>query len=144
MKKFIVALAISALLPLTALNGTVQAKGKNDDAAAAIAGIIALGVLGAAISRNQRKQGVEEYRPHPKIRYDENAVGACLFRAESLVRGAGGSTAQLNSVKNIQLANNGDTIVTMTATGVYPAGSKTSDIYCVVGNDHRVRDFRFN
>lgn len=140
MKKIVIAVAMSALLPLTVFNASAQA----NDGAAAIAGIIALGVLGAAISRDQHKQGVKEYRPHPSVHYDENAVGACLYRAESLVRGAGGFTAQLNSVKNIQLANNGDTIVTMTATGVYPAGSKTSDVYCVVGADHRIRDFRFN
>ena len=83
MKKIVAILAVSAFIVGSIPVTNVSAN--NDDAVAAIAGIIALGVIGAAVGKHQHQQGYEDYRPHPQLHSDENAVGTCMHHTEKLV-----------------------------------------------------------
>ena len=78
MKKIAASIAAAALLSGSIAVQPVMAKDKDGDRAAAVAGVIALGLLGAAVAQHQHGKGHEEYRHHPKLHADENAVGACM------------------------------------------------------------------
>lgn len=115
----------------------------NEDTAKAIAGIIALGVLGAAVAHHQHERGYEDYKNHPKLHPDENAVGKCMHRGKKELKRAGGYRLDLNHVNNVRAENDGSTHVSMVVTGYYPAGHNTSDVICVVKND-RITSFQYN
>ena len=115
----------------------------NDDTANAIAGVIALGVLGAAVAHHQHDRGYDEYKSHPKLHPDENAVGKCMHRGKKELKKAGGYRLDLNHVDSVRAQNNGSTHVSMVVTGYYPAGHKTSDVICVVKN-HKITSFKYN
>jgi hypothetical protein len=113
----------------------------NEDAAKAIAGIIAIGLLGAAIGKHQAKEGHDNYTPHPRVHADENAVGACMHNGELIVRRAGGYSFELEDIRDIHVK--GDiTVVTFHGTGYYTYGHKTSLVQCQVRN-HRVISFNY-
>lgn len=143
MKKFISILAVSALIVSNITISEASAGKKNDEAAAAIAGVIALGLLGAAAASHQHDQDYEEYRPHPRFHPDENAVGTCMHHAKRLVKNAGGHHTRLNNVNKIEAKPNGRTVVVFHATGYYDFGRKKSKVRCVVKN-HRIVNFKFN
>lgn len=107
----------------------------NEDTAKAIAGIIALGLLGAAIAEDQSNSSHPDYKPHPRVDPNENAVGACVHRATRKVKKAGGSRLKLNKVNSVVAGSDGKTSVSIRVTGYYPALNKTSDVVCVVKNN---------
>lgn len=115
----------------------------DDDTAMAIAGVIALGLLGAAVASDQHDRGHEKYTPHPKLHVDENAVGRCAHRAKRKVKNAGGYNFKVNHVNSVKAEKNGSTHVSFVGTGYYSFGHKTSDIRCVIKN-HKVSSFRFD
>lgn len=118
-------------------------RGKNhDDTAAKIVGVVALGVLGAALASHQHRRGEVEYRPHPRLHPDENAVGRCMHKAEREVQKAGGHYVELNDVQDVNYKRNGKTVVRMRVTGFYSFTNKTSNVRCVV-NRGRVTKFEF-
>lgn len=136
------------IIPLTssvalALAVTATPSAANDDTAKAIAGIIALGVLGAAVADHQHDRGYEDYKPHPKLHADENAVGKCMHRGKRTLKKAGGYRLVLNHVNSVHAKANGSTHVSMVVTGYYPVGHKTSDVICVVKN-HKIIKFKFD
>ncbi len=142
MKKIAASIAAAALLSGSIAVQPVMAKDKDGDRAAAVAGVIALGLLGAAVAQHQHGKGHEEYRHHPKLHADENAVGACMHRAKRLVRKAGGHHTKLNRVDRVNHRDNGSTVVVFHATGYYDFGHKKSKIRCVVKR-HKVTKFDF-
>lgn len=115
---------------------------KHHDTAATIAGVVALGVLGAALASHQHRRGEDEYTPHPRFHPDENAVGRCMHRAEREVQRAGGHYVQLDDVQDVNYKNNGKTVVQMRVTGFYSFANKTSSVRCVV-NRGRVTRFEY-
>ncbi|MGR3661810.1 MAG: hypothetical protein ACU0CA_11585 [Paracoccaceae bacterium] len=122
---------------------TVTPASANDDTANAIAGIIALGVLGAAISEHQHRRGYDEYVTHPRLHPDENAIGRCMHKGKRAVKKAGGYRMELENVNSIIVGKDGATHISFVATGYYPIGHKTSDVICVVKNG-KVTSFNFN
>lgn len=127
--------AISAIALVASVSATpVAANKESDDVAKALAGVIAAGVLGAAIAKHQHERGDEEYTPHPKVHADENAIGRCMHKSLSTVKKGGGYDLELEHVKSVKAASDGSTRVEFVATGYYPTGHKTSDILCVVKN----------
>lgn len=140
MIKLIASVTSSAALVL-ALSAPPSAA--NEDAAKAIAGIIALGVLGNAVAHHQHERGYEDYKRHPRLHPDENAVGRCMHRGKRELKNAGGYRLDLNHVNNVRAENDGSTHVSMVVTGYYPVGHKTSDVICVVKND-RISSFQYN
>ncbi|MCP4936819.1 MAG: hypothetical protein GY927_22100 [bacterium] len=119
-----------------------MASKRSDDAAKAIAGAIAIGILGAAMADHHR--GRDDYRPHPRIGRDENAVGTCMHHANKIVsRSPGGLYARLKHVRRVESRGNGKTLVVAAITGVYEFGKKTSRVRCVVKN-HRIVKFKYN
>lgn len=126
-----------------ALSVTASPSYANDDTAKAIAGVIALGLLGAAVADHQHERGYEEYKAHPKLHADENAVGHCAHRAKRMVKKAGGYKFKLNHVDNIRVSDNGATHVSFVGTGYYDFGHKTSDIKCVVAGG-KIKKFNFD
>lgn len=109
----------------------VMANETSDNAAKAIAGIVALGVIGNAIAKHQHQQGYEEYKPHPQVHPDENAVGACIHNGERIVARAGGWDFRLEDVREVYVQ--GDiTHVVFHGTGYYSYGHKTSLVQCQV------------
>ena len=143
MKKIAASLAAVALLSGSLAMQPAMAKDKDGERAAAIAGVIALGLLGAAVAQHQHKEGHDEYRHHPKLHSDENAVGACMHRARRMVKRAGGHNAKLNKVDRVRKRDNGNTVVVFHATGYYDFGHKRSKVRCVVKN-HKVIKFEFS
>ena len=142
MKKTIVILEAAALTLGSLSMPTPAIASDKDEKAAAIVGIIALGLLGAAAASHQHEQGHEEYRHHPRLHKDENAVGACMHHAKRLVKRAGGHHTRLNRVDRINHRNNGSTVVVFHATGYYDFGRKMSKIRCVVRN-HKIAKFDY-
>ena len=138
--KRVVSLVSAAAL---ALSVTATPSSANDDAAKAIAGIIALGVLGAAVADHQHKRGHNEDTPHPQLHPDENAAGLCAHHGEKLVAKAGGYELEVEHVNSVEVGSDGATHVSMVMTGYYPAGHKTSDVICVIKN-HKVTSFNNN
>ena len=109
-----------------------NAQAKDGENTEAIAGIIALGLLGAAVADYQHDEGHEEYTHHPKLHPDENAVGKCLHRAKKEVKNAGGHYTELNNVDKVKAKEDGKTVVVFHATGYYGFGHKESKIRCVI------------
>ena len=132
--------ALSLALALSL--GTSTAYANDKDTAAALAGIVALGVIGAAIGHDQHRRGDEDYTNHPRVHPDENAVGRCMHRAKRLVKKAGGDHVELDHVADVKMLNNGNTVVRMQVTGYYPFASKTSNVRCVVHNN-KIKKFEF-
>lgn len=141
--KSVSALMLCSALALSASNFEAAAHHKkhHGKTARAIAGIVALGMLGAAVGHHQRKN--EYYDPHPALHPDENAVGTCMHHAKRLVREAGGHHARLNRVNRVEAKPNGRTVVVFHATGFYDFGAKKSKVRCVVKH-HRIVKFKFN
>lgn len=139
MKKYFTMLVMAGFLATSTAVPDVSAK--NKDRAEAIAGIIALGLLGAAAAQHQHDQGHEHYRPHPRFHPDENAVGTCMHHAKRTVKRAGGFRIKLNNVSKVASKPNGRTVVLFEATGYYDFGHKRSRIRCVVKN-HRIVKFK--
>ncbi len=106
---------------------------------AAIAGIIAGGIIGAAIGRHQHDQGYPEYRPHPDVPPGENAVGACVHYGSAQVKAHGGYRFEMDKLLNVNHSGK-VTTVTMVATRYFPRGEHREEIVCVVEN-HRVLSF---
>jgi hypothetical protein len=136
----IVSLTSSAVLVLAL---SVRPSAADEDTANAIAGIIALGVLGAAVAHHQHDRGYEDYKRHPKLHPDENAVGNCMHRGKKELKRAGGYRLDLNHVDSVRAHSDGSTHVSMVVTGYYAAGHKTSDVNCVVKN-HKITSFKYN
>ena len=128
-----------------AFSVSTSASYANDDTAKAIAGIIALGLLGAAVAQDQHDRGHEEYTAHPRLHPDENAVGHCVHRGKHLVKKAGGNRFNLDHVNDISVNGDGSTHVSFVGTGYYVYGHKTSDVICVVKNGKVASlKFKFN
>jgi len=115
----------------------------NEDTAKAIAGIIALGAIGAAIAHDQHKNGHRQYTNHPKVHAEENAVGRCMYRVKNEVKNAGGYRANLDHVKSVNTAGSGALDVKMVVTGYYDFGHRTSDVNCTVHNN-KVSKFSYH
>ncbi|MCP5085191.1 MAG: hypothetical protein GY952_00050 [Rhodobacteraceae bacterium] len=115
----------------------------HDDFAKALAGVVAVGIIGAALADHQHNRGEEEYKRHPKVHADENAVGRCMHRTKKRVKKAGGYKAKLNHVRHVRANGDGKTKVDMVVTGYYSFGHKTSDVHCVVKN-HKIVSFKHN
>lgn len=125
-------LTVSLLcLGLVSYSVPLQANETSDNAAKALVGIVALGVIGNAIAKHQHQQGYEEYRPHPSIHPDENAVGACIHNGERIVHRAGGWDFRLEDVREVYVQGN-ITHVVFHGTGYYSYGHKTSLVQCQV------------
>lgn len=122
-------------------DASAKHKRHSGEVAGAIAGVIALGILGAAVGHHQRDN--ESYESHPALHPDENAVGTCMHHAIRLVKKAGGHYAQLDNVDKVVLKPNGNTVVVFHASGFYDFGRKQSKIRCVI-RDHRITKFKFN
>ena len=131
------ALAIGSM----SIGASAHHKKHRGEVAGAIAGIIALGMLGAAVGHHQRSN--QYYDPHPALSPDENAVGTCMHHAKRLVRNAGGHYARLDSIDSVRHKSHGKTIVRFHATGFYDFGSKRSKVRCEVKH-HRIVKFKFN
>ena len=139
---------IKLIAPLVAVSflsvpAPAQASDASDDFAKALAGVVALGVLGAAAGKHQHQQGYNNYRAHPQLHPDENAVGACMHYSQRIVDRAGGYSFDLDRVQSIDLLGDGVTQVRMIGTGYYDNGSKTSRIVCNVRNS-TVIGFNYN
>lgn len=134
-------LCTALMIGTTVTDVSARHKKHSGEVAGAIAGIIALGLLGATVGRHQRDN--EYYEPHPALHPDENAVGNCMHHTTRIVKKAGGHYAQLDNVDKIEAKPNGNTVVVFHATGFYDFGSKQSRVRCVVKN-HRVIKFKYN
>ena len=121
------ATAAALALAVTAAPSTVHS-----NAAGVAEGVVALGILGAAIAHDQKKRGKPDYTPHPHIEPDENAVGKCVHRGLSHVEKAGGYNFKLDHVKNINQKDDGSTHVNFVGTSYYSYGHRTNDIKCVI------------
>ncbi|MFC4667545.1 hypothetical protein ACFO5X_03165 [Seohaeicola nanhaiensis] len=111
--------------------GSVMANETSDNAAKAIAGIVALGVIGNANAKHQHQRGYEEYKPHPQVHRDENTVGACIHNGERIAARAGGWDFRLEGVREVYVQ--GDiTHVVFHGTGYYSYGHNTSLVQCPV------------
>lgn len=135
-----ISMTVAAAIALT-MSSTPSAA--HNDVAKAVAGVVALGLLGAAVADNQHERGHEEYTAHPNLHADENAVGRCSHKAKRKVKKAGGYKFKVNHVNSVRLANDGTTHVSFVGTGYYDFGHKTSDIVCVV-KQGKVKSFVFN
>jgi len=133
----------AAALALSFAASPSLASTDSDNAAKAIVGVIAAGVLGAAIAKHQHDRGYDDYRPHPNVHSDENAVGRCMHKGLRDVEKAGGFDLELENVKSVKASNDGSTRVEFVATGYYPTGHKTSDILCVIKNG-KIKSFKHN
>ena len=134
MKKFL-SVASAGLLSKGVQAQPVSAK--DDDVAKAIAGIVAIGIIGAAIADHQHKSGHDVYSAHPRVHPDENAVGACMHHGKRLVEKAGGNYFQLDNVDRVDVQG-ADTVVVFEATGFYDFGAKSSVVRCTVRNSQVV------
>jgi len=136
-------LVAAAALAFSVTALPAAASSESDDVAKALVGVIAAGVLGAAIAKHQHKRGYDEYQDHPRVHADENAVGRCMHAGLRAVKKAGGYDLELENVKSVNTSGNGSTRVEIVATGYYPAGHKTSDILCVI-NHGKVTSIKHN
>lgn len=125
---------------ITALALMTGPTAAHNDTAKAVAGIVALGLLGAAVADNQHERGYDTYKPHPNLHGDENAVGTCAHKAKRKVKDAGGYKFKVKHVNSVTPENDGTTHVSMVGTGYYDFGHKTSDILCIV-KGHKVTSF---
>lgn len=143
MYKSISVSVLCAALAVGSITSDVSARHKkhSGEVAGAIAGVIALGILGAAVGRHQRDN--DTYESHPSLHPDENAVGTCMHHTIRTVKKAGGHYAQLDNVDRVETKPNGNTVVVFHATGFYDFGSKQSRVRCVIKN-HRVTKFKYN
>ncbi len=128
----------SAALALSLSSTPIQAK--DGEKTAAIAGIIALGLLGAAAAKHQHRENREDYTPHPMLHEDENASGRCMHKAERQISKVGGYSASLDRVDHVKVNDRGQTVVKMHVTGYFPAGNKTTAVRCVI-EDGRILKF---
>lgn len=136
-------LVFSALVAASALAASPGlADKKSDNAAKALAGIVALGVLGAAVAEHQHDEGYNAYRPHPDLPPNENVVGICMHYGLNIVKRAGGYDFELEDVRRIDRAGS-TSIVTFYGTGYYPRGKKTSLVECQV-RANKVVAFNYN
>ncbi|MEX0329500.1 MAG: hypothetical protein AB3N07_12325 [Ruegeria sp.] len=81
---FVTAGTICALVAATSLS---PAPARADDAGALIAGV-ALGVLGASIAHHHHKHG-SDYKKHPDVSPEENAIGLCMHRTHKAMANQG-------------------------------------------------------
>lgn len=134
----------SGLLAATLLAATPGlADKKSDNAAKALVGIVALGVLGAAVAEHQHDEGYQDYRPHPDLPPNENVIGICIHYGLNIVKRAGGYDFELEDVRRIDRAGS-TSIVTFYGTGYYPRGQhKTSLVECQV-RANKVVAFNYN
>tara|TARA_R110000744_G_scaffold217072_1_gene335853 strand:- start:142 stop:573 length:432 start_codon:yes stop_codon:yes gene_type:complete len=142
MKKFAILVASTAIIASMSASSIQAADGKKTEAAAAIVGVVALGLLGAAVADSQHNSGNVEYRHHPHLHPDENAVGACMHHTKHLVKKEGGHKAKLDKVDKVEAKSHGETLVVFRATGYFDFGHKTSKIRCTVKH-HKVVKFEF-
>ena len=139
MKKLTSLVTASAL----ALSVTAAPSSAHNDAAGIAAGIVAAGIIGAAIAKHQHKNGYKQYKPHPNVTKEENAVGRCVHHGLSEVQNAGGDNFILDHVKNTSIKENGSVHVYMSATRYYSYGHRTSNVSCVV-QDGEVVQFKYS
>ncbi|MFT5342011.1 MAG: hypothetical protein ACI9BH_001224 [Paracoccaceae bacterium] len=136
---------ITSLVTATALALAVSAAPStaHNSAAQVAAGIIALGVLGAAIAHDQHKRGEPEYKPHPHAGEHENAVGKCVHHGLKEVKHAGGYNFILDHVINTAKKDDGSIHVYMVATSYFTYGHRTKHVSCVVDNGH-IEQFKYS
>lgn len=138
MKKHVVAAVCVMALGAVASGGPVAAEdGRNT---AAIAGLVAGGIIGAAIGSHQHDQGYPDYRPHPNVPPGENAVGACVHYGNHKVKEAGGYRFQMDKLRDVTYSGATARVV-MNATSYYPWGHNYALITCVV-RDHNVIEWK--
>lgn len=128
------AIAIAAAAA-TAFTLTAAPTLAHNDTAKAVAGVIALGLLGAAVADHQHERGHEDYTPHPQLHPDENAVGRCAHKGKRNVKKAGGYKFKVKHVNSVRAADDGTTHVSFVGKSYYDYGHRTSDIICVVRGD---------
>lgn len=128
MKKLTSLVTASALaLTVTAAPSTAHNK-----AAGIAAGVVAAGLIGAAIANHQHKRGYKEYNPHPDVNKEENAVGRCVHHGLAQVESAGGDNFILDHVLSTTDKDDGSTQVNFVATRYYSYGHRTNHVNCVV------------
>lgn len=76
---------------------------------ALIAGV-ALGVLGAAIAKNQHHNGHNSYTNHPHVSKEENEIGRCMHRAHRAMTNRGHTFVNYDHVVNYRPAASADRI----------------------------------
>jgi hypothetical protein len=136
---------ITSLVAATALTLAVTAAPStaHDKAAGIAAGVIAAGLLGAAIANHQHKHGYKEYNPHPDVNKEENAVGRCVHHGLAQVKAAGGDNFILDHVLNTSDKGDGSTHVYFVATRYFSYGHRTNHVSCVVLNGE-VLQFKYS
>jgi hypothetical protein len=106
------------------------------------AGIVALGLLGAALASRQHDNGrVNRYEPANDYDANENAIGACTHYAERLVRQQGGYDFEVDRIRRVTVSGR-NRVVQFDGTGYYNNLRKRSRISCTVRN-HTVVGFKY-
>lgn len=121
--------AQSAVLSVALAAALPGAPASAHDHVGEVAGIVAAGIIGAAIGRHQAEKHEERYKPHPGVTPTENAVGICVHHGVRIVDEAGGSDFRMVEVEKVN-SEGGTTVVVFKARAVYPAGVKTSTVTC--------------
>lgn len=104
-------------------------------------GVTALALAAASAANAHRDK--DRYRYHHGVGKRENAVAACVHRADKVVQRAGGYYARLDKVNKVKHTGGDKFKVVARMTGVYPWGHKRSKVRCTVKHDH-VRKFKYN
>lgn len=117
----VLCIALAAVLP--------GAPASAHDHVGEAAGIVAAGIIGAAIGKHQAEKHEQKYKPHPGVTPTENAVGICVHHGVIVVEEAGGSDFRMVEVKEVT-TEDGTTVVVFEARAVYPAGAKTTTVEC--------------
>ncbi|MEM8631927.1 MAG: hypothetical protein AAGF74_11870, partial [Pseudomonadota bacterium] len=82
--KYIKAMTVSAVVALASQLPAVAIADGHEDFVAGVAA----GVLGAAIAEHHHKHG-SEYRNHPGVSDQENAIGLCMHRTQRAMSNQG-------------------------------------------------------
>jgi hypothetical protein len=104
-------------------------------------GATALAIAAASAANAHRDK--DRYDYHHGMNGRQNAVAACVHRADKVVRRAGGLYARLDKVNKVDRKGRRRFKVVARMTGIYPWGHKRSKVRCTVKHDH-VQKFKYN
>lgn len=140
----LVILAVSAVVMFGALTPNAQAGHKGKKIIEAIAlGIAASALAATAAGAANAHRDRNTYRYHQGVGKRENAVAACIHRADRVVQNAGGLYVRVDKIKRADHIGKSKYKVIAKMTGVYPWGHKKSRVVCVVKRGH-VSAFSYN